>query len=53
MLKQSSSRMKKMLAILLAVLFVVSFTAIAASAERVDHGHRGDHGGRAQSRIED
>ena len=34
MLKQSSSRMKKVLAILLAVLFVVSVTAVAASADR-------------------
>jgi len=32
MLKQSSSRMKKVLAILLAVLFVVSLTAVAVSA---------------------
>jgi hypothetical protein len=32
MLKQPSSRMKKVLAILLAVLFVVSLTAVAASA---------------------
>ena len=32
MLKQSSSRMKKVLAVLLAVLFVVSLTAVAVSA---------------------
>jgi|GEM_PF-1110398 hypothetical protein len=34
MLKQSSSRMKKVLAILLAVLFVVSLTAVAVSAAK-------------------
>jgi hypothetical protein len=33
MLKQSPSRMKKILAILLAVLFVVSVTAAAVSAK--------------------
>jgi hypothetical protein len=33
MLKQSSSRMKKVLVILLAVLFVLSLTAVAASAQ--------------------
>ena len=33
MLKQSSSRMKKVLAISLAVLFVLSLTAVAASAQ--------------------
>ncbi len=32
MLKQSSNKMKKVLSILLAVLFVVSLTAVAASA---------------------
>jgi hypothetical protein len=32
MLKQSSSRMKKVMSILLAVLFVVSLTSVAASA---------------------
>ncbi len=32
MLKQSSSRMKKVLAILLVVLFVVSLTVVAVSA---------------------
>ncbi len=42
MLKQSSSKMKKVLAILMAVLFGVSLTAVAASA----HGHGGGgHGG--------
>lgn len=49
MLKQSSSRMKKVFAILLTVLFVVSFTVVAASAERGDrgdHGSLGDHGNR-------
>jgi hypothetical protein len=34
MLKQPSNRMKKVLAILLAVLFVVSLTAVAASAAK-------------------
>ena len=46
MLKQSSS-MKKGLAILLVVLFVVSLTAVAASAYRIHgsgHGHYGGHG---------
>jgi flagellar basal body-associated protein FliL len=38
MLTQSSSKMKKVLAILLAVLFVVSLTAMAASAH---HGSLG------------
>jgi hypothetical protein len=33
MLKQSSSRIKKVLTILLAVLFVLSLTAVAASAQ--------------------
>ncbi len=42
MLKKSYSGMKKVLAISLAVLFVVSFTAVAASAEREGyHGHGG------------
>ncbi len=40
MLRQSSSRMKKVLAILLAVLFVVSFTAVAASTRYGGYGHR-------------
>ena len=45
MLKKSYSGMKKVLAISIAVLFVVSFTAVAASAEREGHpGHHG-HGG--------
>ncbi len=35
MLKQSSSKMKKVLAILMAVLFGVSVTAVAVSAEPV------------------
>ena len=44
MLKQSSS-MKKGLAVLLAVLFVVSLTAVAASADHTSgHGHYGGHG---------
>jgi len=38
MLKRSSSRMKKVLAILLAVLFVVSLTAVAVNAAEIkDH----------------
>jgi hypothetical protein len=38
MLKQSSSRMKEVLAILLAVLFVVSLTAVAVNAAEIkDH----------------
>ena len=41
MLKQSSSRMEKVLVILLAVLFVVSLTAVAASARG---GSGGGHG---------
>ena len=47
MLKKSYSGMKKVLAISLAVLFVVSFTAVAASAECEGHpGHGGfDFGG--------
>ncbi len=55
MLKQSSSRIKKALAILLAVLFVVSLTAVSASARDGDngHGHDGgdDHGGHDGSII--
>ena len=39
MLKQSYSEMKKVFAILLTVLFVVSLTAVTASA------HGGGHGG--------
>ena len=44
MLKQSSS-MKKGLAILLAVLFVVSLTAVSASAYYGRHGHSHGHYG--------
>jgi hypothetical protein len=40
MLKQSSSRMKKVLAIFMAVLFGVSLTAVAVSA----HGNGGGGG---------
>ena len=40
MLKQPSSRMKKVLAILLVVFFVVSLTAVSASAA---HRHGGGH----------
>jgi hypothetical protein len=49
MLKQSSS-MKKVLAVSLAVLFVVSLTTVAASAKGGSywrdggHGHYGSHG---------
>ncbi len=39
MLKHISSRMKKVLAILLAVLFVLSLTAVTASAQ--GYGDRG------------
>lgn len=45
MLKQSSSKMKKVLSILLAVLFVVSLTAVAASAYGGGHGRNGGYGG--------
>ena len=47
MLKQSSSGMRKVLAVLLVVLFVVSLTVVAASAredQHGDYGHYGDHG---------
>ncbi len=46
MLKQSPTRMKKVLVILLVVLFVASLTAVTASAAR-HSGHRGGghHGG--------
>ena len=49
MLKQSSNGMKKGLAILLAVLFIVSLTAVSASAyggnhRHSGHGHYGGHG---------
>jgi len=45
MLKQSSSKMKKILSILLAVLFVASLTAVAASAYGSSHGHDSGYGG--------
>jgi len=46
MLKQSSSRMKKALAVLLAVLFVASLTAVAVSARGGGGwGGRGGWGG--------
>ena len=49
MLKQPPSRMKKILAILLVVLFLVSLTAVTAGAARRGghHGtvHRGGHHG--------
>ena len=49
MLKQSSSRTKKVLTILLVALFVASLTGVTASAARHDGGggHRsgGHHGG--------
>jgi uncharacterized membrane protein len=38
--------MKKILAILLTVLFVVSLTAVAASAHYGGGGHRGGYGDR-------
>jgi hypothetical protein len=45
MLKQSSSKIKKVLAILLGVLFVLSFTAVTASARGGGgHGQGGDYG---------
>ena len=45
MLKQSSSGMKKGLAVLLAALFVVSVTVMAASAREYRHGDHGHYGG--------
>ena len=42
MLKQSSSRMKKVLAILMAVLFVVSVTAVAVNAAKVKDKSKAD-----------
>ena len=45
MLKQSPSRMKKVLAILLVVLFVTSLTAVTASAARRGGHHGGGHHG--------
>ncbi len=44
MLKQSSSRMKKVLAILLTVLFVASVTSVAASARYGGYGRWGGYG---------
>jgi hypothetical protein len=44
MLKQSSNRMKKGIAVLLAVLFVVSLTAVAASAKGGSYWRDGGHG---------
>ena len=38
MLKQSSSRIKKLLAILLAILFLVSLTSVATSAAENRNG---------------
>ena len=45
MLKQSSSKIKKVLSILLAVLFVVSLTAVAASAYGGGYGRGWGNGG--------
>ncbi len=45
MLKQSSSKIKKLLAILLGVLFVVSLTAAVSSARDGNEGHGHDGGG--------
>ena len=42
MLKQSSSKMKKVLAILLAVLFVVSVTAVAVNAANIKDKSKAD-----------
>jgi len=42
MLKQSPSRTKKVLAILLAVLFVVSVTAVAVNAAKIKDQSKGD-----------
>jgi hypothetical protein len=44
MLKQSSSKMKNVLSILLTVLFVVSLTAVAASAYGGGYGRDGGYG---------
>ena len=49
MLKQSSSKIKKVLAILLAVLFVVSLTVAVASARDGNEGHGHDGGGHGSS----
>jgi hypothetical protein len=45
MLKQTSSRMKKVLSILLTVLFVLSATSVAASANGGGHGRGWGDGG--------
>ncbi len=45
MLKQSSNKIKKMLAILLIIIFVVSVTVAAVEARRGDGSHKG-HGER-------
>jgi len=42
MLKQSSSKMKKVLAILLAVIFVVSVTAVAVNAANIKDKSKAD-----------
>jgi hypothetical protein len=42
MLKQSSSRMKRVMSIFLAVPFVISVTAVVASADH-DHDHWWHH----------
>jgi hypothetical protein len=51
MLKQSSSKAKKVLALLLAVLFVVSLTAAVASARDGNEGRGHDGGGGHGSSI--
>jgi len=52
MLKQSPSRMKKVLTILLVTFFVASIAAVAASAARDEHRDfgRGEHGDRGEHR---
>ncbi len=45
MLKLSSNDMKKGMSILLAAFFVVSLTAVAASAHHGGYGGRGGYGG--------
>ena len=45
MLKQSTNGMRKVLAVLLVGLFVVSLTAVAASADDPPGGHFGGHAG--------
>lgn len=49
MLKHSSSRIKKMLAVLFAVLFVVSTTAVAVSAHHHSNQQGGQQGGSPHS----